>query len=112
MASPTRSLARPARLLARILWWTHVGVVAFVVAYAAFSAYHDLPEGNIDLAFALLALGGTALPWSLPVLSQPWFGLDSSHYLVTAIGGTVLNLALHAALQTWLRRRGRHSPNA
>lgn len=90
---------------ARFLWWTHVTVLALVGGYIALSALFSTPDANIGLGLGLLMLGALGAPWTLPALLADRLTLDSGPFVVLAIVGALLNLALHAAVSHWRGKR-------
>ena len=91
------------------LVYTHGGVVAVLLALFTILVVLADPAGgaNIGAGIALLPVLALGLPWSLPVLINP-YSFDAVPELVwylLHLGPAVFNVALHAAVTGWLRRR-------
>jgi len=88
--------------------WIHAAVVAaFVILFLAMAlAFSDGIGANIGAGIALLPVLALGLPWTLPMIIDP-YAFDSwprpIWYLV-AVGPAVLNVLLHAALVARRRR--------
>jgi hypothetical protein len=83
-----------------------VGLTLAVIVFAAVT--HDEGGGaNIGLGLLMLPLVALGLPWSLVYLLDPYAydgAPDAVRYAV-GFAPAYLNVALHAALTRWWRRR-------
>ena len=87
----------------------HASLVAVLtVAFVLLSVAADTGEGvSIGAGLVGLPLVALGVPWSLPVLLDPYV-FDSASAglsLVVAFGPAWLNLALHGAAVAWVARR-------
>lgn len=88
---------------------THAGVVAVLLALFTILVMLADRAGGADIGagIALLPVLALGLPWSLPVLINP-YSVDAAPELVwylLNLGPAVFNVPLHAAVTAWLRRR-------
>lgn len=103
---PHDPTARPS-LAPRVIWGTHAALVLLVGAFVLAAASADVVGANIGLGLGLFALGALGAPWTIPALLDGTLSLDSSTYVLTAVAGTLANVALHAAAWLWWTRRRR-----
>ncbi len=88
--------------------WIHAGMVAaFVLLFLVMAlAFSDGVGANIGAGIALLPVLALGLPWTLPMIINP-YAFDTwpepIWYLV-ALGPAVLNVLLHATLVARRRR--------
>ncbi len=93
----------------RSLWGFHMLIVVALTAVLVVAIATTPPDSGANIGagligVALLALG---LPWSLPVLLEPYRfdGLSDATHFVIAFGPAFLNVALHAAVLVCAGRR-------
>lgn len=85
----------------RISLITHLILVGLVATYVGVSLAAGAVGANIGLAFGLMAAGLLAMPWTLLILLDDRFTVDSVPFIALVSAGTIINLVLHALV--WAR---------
>ena len=101
-----RDYVRPAGSGGRTAIGLHLALLLIVYVYLAWCLVIMATGGevNIGLPMGLMALCALGAPWTLPVFSTDTLAVDSWFFITAAVGGSTLNVVLHALPWAWSAR--------